>query len=49
MPRSAPRRDIDESKVVVSSAQDHAAGVKAVAVAMKRAFDEMGAVRSART
>jgi molybdopterin-dependent oxidoreductase alpha subunit len=49
MSRRAPRHDIDESKVEVRPAEDHAAGAKAVAIAMRRAFDEMGATRSART
>jgi formate dehydrogenase major subunit len=47
--RKAPRRDIDESKIKLSAAYDHAAGVKAVAIAMKRAYDEMGVERSVRT
>ena len=49
MTRKAPRRDIDESKIKLSPAYDHAAGVKAVAIAMKRAYDEMGVERSVRT
>jgi molybdopterin-dependent oxidoreductase alpha subunit len=47
--RKAPVSDIDESKVAVAPAQDHAAGAKAVAIAMRRAYDEMGATRSVRT
>ncbi|WP_109510194.1 FdhF/YdeP family oxidoreductase [Nocardioides speluncae] len=42
----APRHDIDESKVEVGHPHDSAAGPEAVAVALKRAVDQMGAVRA---
>ena len=40
---------IDEEKLTVSEPEDHAAGVKAVAVSMGRALHHMGLVRTART
>ncbi len=49
MRRRAPSRDIDETELEVDGAQRSAAGVTAVAVAMKRAVEQMGVVRSART
>lgn len=49
MTRRGPGQDIDESQVVVTPPEDHAAGVKAVAVSMQRAVEQMGAVRTART
>ncbi len=49
MSRRAPSRDIDEAEVEVEGAESSAAGVTAVAVAMKRAVEQMGVVRSART
>lgn len=49
MTRRAPRQDFDESAARVGNASDHAAGVKAVGIALKRAYDEMGAYRSAQT
>jgi formate dehydrogenase major subunit len=39
----------DESGLTVSPPEDHAAGVAAVAVSMRRALHEMGPVRTART
>jgi len=39
----------DEAGLTVSAPEDHAAGVKAVTVAMRRALHEMGPVRAART
>ncbi len=47
--RSAPLDDIDESRLEVHGPKDEAAGATAVAVAMKRAVEEMGPVRTART
>jgi formate dehydrogenase major subunit len=47
--RKPPIRDIDESALQVGEAQDHAAGVKAVAVSMKRAYEQMGVTRTALT
>ncbi|ACU96225.1 FdhF/YdeP family oxidoreductase [Saccharomonospora viridis] len=49
MGRKPPIRDIDESALQVGEAQDHAAGVKAVAVSMKRAYEQMGVTRTALT
>ena len=49
MHRSAPPHDIDESKVAVSPPKRQAAGVTAVTVALERAVEEMGVVRTART
>ncbi|MCW2812665.1 MAG: FdhF/YdeP family oxidoreductase [Nocardioides sp.] len=47
--RRAPRHDIDESGLVVGRESHAAAGPTAVAVAMKRAIEQMGATRTART
>jgi molybdopterin-dependent oxidoreductase alpha subunit len=49
MSRQAPHDDIDESELVVSDPEDHAAGPTAVAVSMKRAVEQMGVRRSAQT
>ena len=49
MSRRAPSRDIDEARLEVEGAEQSAAGVTAVAVSMKRAVEQMGVVRSART
>ncbi|MEV6771748.1 FdhF/YdeP family oxidoreductase [Nocardia sp. NPDC051030] len=49
MHRAAPKRDIDESKLSVTAPKTVAAGVKAVTVALGRAVDEMGVIRTART
>jgi molybdopterin-dependent oxidoreductase alpha subunit len=42
----APRHDIDETKVEVKRPHDAAAGPEAVAVALKRAIDQMGVTRA---
>ena len=47
--RPAPSTDIDESDLEVGSPKDAAAGVTAVAVSMKRALEQMGPGRTART
>ena len=47
--RAAPRDDLDERELHVGEPEDHAAGPTAVAVAMKRAVEQMGPVRTART
>ena len=49
MSRRAPSRDIDETELEVGGAERSAAGVTAVAVALKRAVEQMGVVRTART
>ncbi|MVU76165.1 FdhF/YdeP family oxidoreductase [Nocardia sp. ET3-3] len=49
MHRSAPKSDIDESKLEVTAPKTAAAGVKAVTVALERAVEEMGVARTART
>ena len=49
MTRKPPRQDIDESDLVIKGAQNHAAGPTAVAVAMKRAVEQMGVRRATRT
>ncbi|MFD1811178.1 FdhF/YdeP family oxidoreductase [Rhodococcus gannanensis] len=49
MTRKAPSHDIDETDLVVTGPKDHAAGVKAVAITMQRAVEQMGAVRTAQT
>ena len=45
----APHDDIDESDLIVSHQEDHAAGPTAVAVSMKRALEGMGVRRTAQT
>ena len=45
----APHGDIDESELVVSHSEDHAAGTTAVAVSMKRALEGMGVRRTAQS
>ena len=42
-------QDYRESDLTVGHQKDHAAGVTAVAVSMKRSLDHMGAVRTAKT
>ena len=49
MNRRAPSGDIDESQLEVEGTAHAAAGATAVAVAMKRAVEQMGAVRTAQT
>ncbi|AYF74125.1 hypothetical protein D7D52_09885 [Nocardia yunnanensis] len=49
MHRAAPKSDIDESELTVTAPKTEAAGVKAVTVALERAVEEMGVVRTART
>ncbi|PXX59883.1 molybdopterin-dependent oxidoreductase alpha subunit [Nocardia tenerifensis] len=49
MHRNGPTEDIDESALSVSAPKEQAAGVTAVAVSLKRAVDEMGVIRTART
>ncbi|MGW4117582.1 FdhF/YdeP family oxidoreductase [Nocardia sp. NPDC004711] len=49
MYRAAPKSDIDESALTVTAPKTEAAGVKAVTVALERAVEEMGVVRTART
>ncbi|MFJ9365525.1 FdhF/YdeP family oxidoreductase [Nocardia sp. NPDC101769] len=49
MHRAAPKSDIDESALTVTAPKTEAAGVKAVTVALERAVEEMGVVRTART
>ncbi|NKY89231.1 FdhF/YdeP family oxidoreductase [Nocardia veterana] len=49
MHRKPPTRDIDEADLSVSPPKDQAAGVTAVAVALERAVEEMGVLRTART
>ncbi|RDI63816.1 FdhF/YdeP family oxidoreductase [Nocardia pseudobrasiliensis] len=49
MHRDAPTRDIDETQVTVTPPKDSAAGVRAVTVALERAVEEMGVIRTART
>ncbi|PPJ23113.1 hypothetical protein C5E45_29165 [Nocardia nova] len=49
MHRKPPTRDIDEAKLAVTPPKKQAAGVTAVAVALDRAVEEMGVVRTART
>ncbi len=47
--RNAPTHDVDERELEVGHPKDHAAGPTAVAVAVKRAVEQMGTVRTART
>ncbi|MGL6235411.1 MAG: FdhF/YdeP family oxidoreductase [Segniliparus sp.] len=47
-PKARPE-EIDESDLVVTHPEDHAAGVKAVLVSMGRALPQMGAIRTAET
>ena len=47
--RQVPTRDIDEAEVEVESTAHAAAGVTAVAVAMRRAIEQMGVRRTAQT
>ncbi|MET7767303.1 FdhF/YdeP family oxidoreductase [Nocardia sp. NPDC005366] len=49
MHRNGPTQDIDESALTVTPPKKQAAGVTAVAVALKRSVEEMGVVRTART
>ncbi|MBF6231571.1 FdhF/YdeP family oxidoreductase [Nocardia farcinica] len=49
MHRKGPTEDIDESALTVSPPKEQAAGVTAVAVALKRSVEEMGVLRTART
>ncbi|MCP9620287.1 FdhF/YdeP family oxidoreductase [Nocardia otitidiscaviarum] len=49
MHRAAPKQDIDEAELTVSPPKTQAAGVRAVSVALERAVEEMGVVRTART
>ncbi|WP_216897152.1 FdhF/YdeP family oxidoreductase [Nocardia alni] len=49
MHRDAPTRDIDESALSVTPPKQQAAGVKAVTVALERAVEEMGVIRTTRT
>ncbi len=49
MSRKAPHQDIDESDLEVEGSAHAAAGVTAVAVSMKRAIEQMGVSRTART
>ncbi|MEU2254131.1 FdhF/YdeP family oxidoreductase [Nocardia xishanensis] len=49
MHRHGPIEDIDESALTVTAPKEQAAGVTAVAVALKRSIEEMGVVRTART
>ncbi|MBF6182009.1 FdhF/YdeP family oxidoreductase [Nocardia otitidiscaviarum] len=49
MHRAAPKQDIDEAELTVSPPKTQAAGVRAVTVALERAVEEMGVVRTART
>jgi molybdopterin-dependent oxidoreductase alpha subunit len=49
MSRRPPSRDVDENDLEIDEASHAAAGATAVAVAMKRAVEQMGVARSART
>jgi molybdopterin-dependent oxidoreductase alpha subunit len=49
MHRNGPTQDIDESELTVTQPKEQAAGVTAVAVALKRGVEEMGVLRTART
>ncbi|WP_454199691.1 FdhF/YdeP family oxidoreductase [Nocardia sp. Marseille-Q1738] len=49
MHRNGPGRDIDESELTVTPPKEEAAGVTAVAVALRRSVEEMGVIRTART
>ncbi|MFE9323902.1 FdhF/YdeP family oxidoreductase [Nocardia sp. NPDC052278] len=49
MHRNGPTQDIDESELTVTQPKQQAAGVTAVAVALKRGVEEMGVLRTART
>ena len=49
MHRKPPTRDIDEAELAVNPPKQQAAGMTAVAIALERAVEEMGVVRTART
>jgi molybdopterin-dependent oxidoreductase alpha subunit len=49
MTRRAPKQDIDEADLEVGDEAHSAGGVTAVAVTMKRAIEQMGVARTART
>src|SRR3954469_10988722 len=49
MGRRAREHEIDEADVTVGPPKHYAAGVPAVTVALKRALEQMGPVRTART
>lgn len=46
MSRKAPEQDIDESALSTHHPKDHAAGVKAVMVSLRRGWEQMGAGRT---
>ncbi|MFC4000212.1 FdhF/YdeP family oxidoreductase [Prauserella oleivorans] len=49
MNRKAPLSDVDESALQVGEVEDHAAGMTAVGVSLKRAYEQMGVARTVRT
>ncbi|MBM9467609.1 FdhF/YdeP family oxidoreductase [Nakamurella leprariae] len=49
MHRRAPVRDIDEADLTVGPPQEHAAGIKAVTVALQRGVSQAGVARTARS
>ncbi|MGW0890260.1 FdhF/YdeP family oxidoreductase [Saccharopolyspora sp. NPDC002578] len=49
MSRKAPEQDIDESALSTHDPKDHAAGVKAVMVSLRRSWEQMGAGRTIKT
>ena len=49
MSRRAPEHDVDEQHLDVEAPKKSAAGVPAVAIAMKRAVEQMGVRRTAQT
>lgn len=46
---NGPTKDIDESALTVTRPKEQAAGLTAVAIALKRSVEEMGLLRTART
>lgn len=47
--RQGPDADIDESELWISHPKDYAAGIPAVLISLERAYEQMGAIRTART
>lgn len=49
MSREAPKQDIDETAIEIGERGSAAAGIKGVAVSLQRSYEQMGAIRTAKT
>ncbi|GAB3298905.1 FdhF/YdeP family oxidoreductase [Parasphingorhabdus pacifica] len=49
MSREAPKQDIDETAIEIGERGTSAAGLKGVAVSLQRSYEQMGALRTAKT